>query len=120
MPNETELLRNFIDSSDAFIYLKDGEGRFLMVNDHSAALAGTTKEEMIGKTDYDFFSKEDSDMFREKDLKVTEAGKPMTFKLKVSTDGGEITVIDHKFPISVEGHPNAIGGIAIDITNIEE
>ncbi len=42
MPNETELLRNFIDSSKAIIYLKDGDGRFLMVNGRAASVAGTT------------------------------------------------------------------------------
>jgi len=120
MATETELLRNFIDSSEAIIYLKDGDGRFLMVNDQAASVAGTTKEEMIGKADYDFFSKEDSDMFRKMDLSVTEIGNPKMFSLKVKTAEGEITVIDHKFPLSVDGHPNAIGGIAIDVTNIEE
>jgi len=120
MPTETELLRNFIDSSDAFIYLKDAEGRFLMVNNRAASVAGTTKEEMIGKTDYNFFSKEDSDMFREMDLSVTETGNPKVFSLKVKTAEGEITVIDHKFPVSVEGSPNAVGGIAIEVSDIEE
>ena len=120
MPNETELLRNFIDSSEAIIYLKDGDGRFLMVNGRAASVAGNTKEEMIGKTDYDFFSKEDSDMFSKMDLSVTETGNPKVFSLKVKTAEGEIKVIDHKFPVSVEGSPNAVGGIAIEVTDVEE
>ena len=78
MPNEAELLRSFIDSSEAVIYLKDEEGRFLMVNSRAAGIADRSIEEFIGKTDYDFYSKEESNMFRELDLKVTEAGKPMT------------------------------------------
>ena len=120
MANEAELLRKFIDSSEAVMYLKDEEGHFLMGNSRAAGVAGTSKEEFIGKTDYDFYSKEDSDMFRSQDLKVAEAGKPMTFKLIVATDEGELTFIDHKFPVSVEGHPNAVGGIAIDITHTNE
>ena len=120
MASEADLLRNFIDSSQAVIYIKDEEGRFLMVNSRAAGIAGKSKEEFLGKTDYDFYSKEESDMFRELDLKVTAAGKPMTFKFNVTTAEGELTFIDHKFPVSVEGHPNAVGGIAIDITNTEE
>ena len=119
MPNQAELLRKFIDSAQAVIYMKDAEGRFLMVNDHSAELAGTTKEEMIGKTDYDFYSKENSDMFREMDLSVTAAGKPKVFKFNVQTAEGEITVVDHKFPVSVEGSPEAVGGIAIEVTDVD-
>ena len=120
MASETDLLRNFIDSSEAVIYLKDAEGRFLMVNEHSAELADTTKEEMIGKTDYDFYSKEDSDMFREMDLSVTETGNPEVFIFNVKSAEGEITVVDHKFPVDVEGSPGAVGGIAIEVTDVEE
>jgi len=120
MANEADLLRSFIDSAEAVIYLKDGEGRFLMVNSRAAAAAGSSKEELIGKTDYDFYPKEDSDMFRSQDLKVVGAGRPMTFKTTINLGGKDITFIDHKFPVSVEGNPGAVGGVAIDITETEE
>jgi len=119
MANETNLIQNFIDSSDAFIYLKDGEGRILMVNRRLAEMLKLSKEEVIGKTDYDFFTKEDAEMFRANDRKVIETGTPMNFKSSISTPDGQITVIDHKFPVSVDGSPNAVGGIAIDITDSE-
>ncbi|NQY92475.1 MAG: PAS domain S-box protein, partial [Deltaproteobacteria bacterium] len=32
MPIESDLLKNFFESSDAILYLKDEEGRFLMVS----------------------------------------------------------------------------------------
>ncbi len=119
MAKETNLIQNFIDSSDEFIYLKDGEGRILMVNRRLAEMLKLSKEEVIGKTDYDFFTKEDAEMFRANDRKVIETGTPMNFKSSISTPDGQITVIDHKFPVSVEGSPNAVGGIAIDITDSE-
>ena len=119
MANEANLIQNFIDSSNAFIYLKDGEGRFLMVNRRVAEMLKVSKEEVIGKTDYDFFPKEEADKFRANDRKVAETGTPMNFKGGVSLPDGQITIIDHKFPVSVEGSPNAVGGIALDITDIE-
>ncbi|MGI9534198.1 MAG: PAS domain-containing protein [Thermodesulfobacteriota bacterium] len=120
MANETDLIQKFIDSSHAVIYIKDEQGRFIMVNRYAAGLVNLSPEDFVGKTDHDFFSKEDSDMFRANDLKVTEAGTPMSFKGKHTTEGGERTIIDHKFPVSLEGHPNSVGGIAIDITDLEE
>ena len=120
MSNGEEVLRRFIDSSEAVIYLKDEDGRFLMVNSRAAGVVKKSIEDFIGKTDYDFYSGEDSDMFRSQDLKVTEAGRPMTFKSSIVVDGRELTFIDHKFPVSVEGYPNAVGGIAIDITVTDE
>jgi PAS domain S-box-containing protein len=119
MADEANLIQNFIDSSNASIYLKDEQGRILMVNRQLAETLKVSKEQVIGKTDYDFFSKEDADMFRANDRKVIETGTPMNFKGSVSLPGGQITIIDHKFPVSVEGSPNAVGGIAIDITDIE-
>ncbi len=119
MAKETNLIQNFIDSSDAFIYLKDGEGHFLMVNRRLAEMLKLSKEEVIDKTEYDFLSKEDADMFLANDRKVIETGNAMNFKSSISTPDGQITVIDHKFPVSVEGSPNAVGGIAIDITDSE-
>ena len=115
---QADLIQNFIDSANTFIYLKDDEGRFLMVNRQVAEAFKTSKEEVMGKTDYDFFSKEEADKFREYDRKVAEAGTPMRFETTASFADGKHTVIDHKFPVSnIEGHPNAVGGIAIDITN---
>ncbi len=77
--NHADFLKNFIDSGEAKMYLKDDQGRFLMVNRSVAEMIGASQEDIIGKTDYDFFSSEDSDQFRKYDLQVAEAGVPMTF-----------------------------------------
>ncbi|MHC4277921.1 MAG: PAS domain-containing protein [Planctomycetota bacterium] len=73
----------------------------------------------MGKTDYDFFPKEEADRFWAHDRKVAETGTPLTFKGTVTFDDGQHSIVDHKFPVSVEGSPNAVGGIAIDITESE-
>ncbi len=119
MANEASLIQNFIDSSNAVIYLKDDQGRFLMVNRRLAELLRSSKEEMIGKTSYDCSSKEAGDKSRTNDRKVAKAGTPMTFKVTITRDDGQHTFISHKFPVSVEGFPNALGGISIEITDSE-
>jgi PAS domain S-box-containing protein len=121
MANEANLLQNFIDSSNAVIYLKDEQGRLLMVNRRAAEMAKLSKDEIIGKTDDDLnlFPKEEVDRWRAHNRKVTEAGTPMNFKETVTFADGQRTFITNKFPVSVEGSPNAVGGIAIDITEIE-
>jgi len=120
MANEANLIQNFIDSSNAVIYLKDDQGRFLMVNPAFEKLFKSTKEQIIGKTGYDFVSKEEADKFRADDLKVTEAGAPINFKDSVLFPDGPRTYISHKFPVSnIEGSPKAVGGISIDITESE-
>ncbi|MDA2919606.1 PAS domain-containing protein [Desulfobacterota bacterium AH_259_B03_O07] len=119
MADEAKLIQNFIDSSDAIILLKDEQGRFLMVNRRFAEIHKLSKEELIGKTDYDTLSKEEAEKFRAYDRKVTETGTPIIFKDTVSYPSGQIRIIVHKFPVSIEGSPNAVGSIAIDITETE-
>jgi PAS domain S-box-containing protein len=119
MSDEINFYEKFIDSCDAVVYLKDKDGRFLMVNPGLAKMVGAPIEEIIGKTDYDFATKEQADKWREQDKKIAETGIPMTFKFTVSSPEGEITLIDHKFPVQIDEQPKAVGGIAINITEIE-
>jgi PAS domain S-box-containing protein len=55
MAGKADLIERFMDSSDAFAYLKDEKGRYLMVNRKAAEVAKWSKDEFIGKTDYDIF-----------------------------------------------------------------
>ena len=118
--NQADLIQKFLDSANAALYLKDAEGRFLMVNRRMTEQLKASKEEIIGKTDYDFFPKKDADMFRANDQQVAEAGVPINFKTTVAFADGDHTFFDHKFPVAdIEGSPNAVGGIAIKVTKTD-
>ncbi len=47
-------LRQILDAVPSSIFVKDREGRFLVVNRSAAGIYGATVEEMLGKTDLDF------------------------------------------------------------------
>ena len=117
---EIEFSQNLIDSADAAIYLKDDQGRLLMVNRRVAEMFKVSKEEIIGETDFDFIPKENADEIRDYDRQVAEAGRPMSFNVTVSFNDGPRTFLDYKFPVSdIEGFPRAVGGIAIEVTKTE-
>jgi len=118
MGKEIISIQNFIDSSGAVIYIKDERGRFLMVNHKLAELFRSTKKQILGRTDYDFVTTQQADKWRANDRKVAETGTPMNFKVGVSLTDGQITTVDHKFPVSIEGSPNAVGGIAINFRKL--
>ncbi len=105
-------LERYVDSANAFVYLKDEEGHFLMVNQFLADSVHKSKDELVGKTDYDIVAKHMADQFRKRDEEVRESGKPSDHEDTFTLGGHEYTVHDHKFPVSVEGHPHAVGGIA--------
>ncbi|PKL56406.1 MAG: hypothetical protein CVV34_07935, partial [Methanomicrobiales archaeon HGW-Methanomicrobiales-5] len=57
------------------LFIKDRNHRFVKLNNSFCQFSGQTREETLGKTDYDFFSKEEADIFREKDELVFQTGK---------------------------------------------
>ena len=69
-----ERLQDIIDNTTAVIYLKDQDGRYLLVNDRFEMLHGIRRDEAIGKTDHDLFPPEIADTNRANDLKVLATG----------------------------------------------
>ncbi|MEH2083867.1 MAG: PAS domain S-box protein [Nostoc sp.] len=49
------------------IFVKDRQYRWVLVNDTYCDFVGHSREELIGKSDYDFFPQAEADVFREKD-----------------------------------------------------
>jgi PAS domain S-box-containing protein len=69
-----EYLDKIINAIADPVLVKDCEHRFVLVNDAECHLIGKTREEIIGRTDYDFFPKEQVDVFYQKDEGVFETG----------------------------------------------
>ncbi len=71
-------LRQIIDITPNFIFAKDRNGRFQMVNKAIAELYDTTVENMIGKTDADFNPDPNKvNQFQQQDLNVFENGREL-------------------------------------------
>jgi PAS domain S-box-containing protein len=71
------LLRQIIDANPSLIFVKDWEGRFVLVNQATADIYGTTVESLIGKTDADFNSNaEEVAHFLRDDRQVISSGRP--------------------------------------------
>jgi PAS domain S-box-containing protein len=54
-----QFLRQVIDTNPHIIFVKDWEGRYVLANEATAALYGTTVENLVGKRDADFNPKND-------------------------------------------------------------
>ena len=110
-------LQAIIDNSTAVIFLKDIQGRYILVNREYERLFHVSGEQIKGKTDYDIFPRATADAFRANDLKVLELGTPVEFEEVAPHDGSIHTYIAAKFPLfSSAGVPYAVCGIATDIT----
>ncbi|MBI5564053.1 MAG: PAS domain-containing protein [Chloroflexi bacterium] len=114
-------LRQIIDLVPNFIFAKDAEGRFVLVNQALATAYGTTVEELIGKTDADFArSGEEARHFHEDDLAVIRSGRPLTIpEESITTAMGEVHYLQTtKIPFKLFGSDQAaLLGVAVDITD---
>jgi PAS domain S-box-containing protein len=111
------LLQAIVDNSTAVVYVKDVEGRYLLINRRYEELFHHTRESILGKTDYDVFPSEAADAFRAVDQRVQAAGRPLQIEEIAPHDDGLHTYISIKCPL-YDGSDKvyAVCGISTDIT----
>ena len=121
LTREQNLFNTLISSIPDHVYVKDKNGRFMLVNHSVAARLGTSIENIIGKTDYDFQSKEMADGYRSQEQLLFETGQPIV-NFEESPDpvrGLSGWKLITKVPFrNAEGHIAGLVGINRDITDI--
>jgi PAS domain S-box-containing protein len=111
------LLQAIIDNVTAIVYVKDVQGRYLMINRRFGELFHFTRESIVGKTDYDVFPKDAADAFRAVDERVRMSGTEMQMEESAPHDDGPHTYLSIKCPLQdSSGQLYAICGISTDIT----
>jgi PAS domain S-box-containing protein len=116
-----QLLQAIIDNSAAMIYVKDLQGRYLMVNRRFTEVFHFEQEAISGKTDHDLFPKENADAFRAMDERVAAARTALTEEEAAPHDDGLHTYVSVKCPLhDSAGQPYAVFGISTDITERKE
>ena len=113
-------LQDIIDNTTAVIYVKDREGRFLLVNRRFEMLYDVARDEAPGKSDRDLFSAEQADAFRAKDLQVLSTGISLESEEVARHEDGLHTYLSVRFPMfhatDPNGAPYAVCAISTDIT----
>ncbi len=110
-------LQGILDNSTTLIWIKDSRGRYQLINRRYEELFHITKEQALGKTDYDLFPHEIAEQFLENDRAVLATGKPLSAEERVMQDDGLHTYISLKFPIREPDGSTTVCGIATDVTD---
>ncbi|MBL8156764.1 MAG: PAS domain S-box protein [Anaerolineae bacterium] len=116
-----QLLFNLIDHLPQFVYIKDGEGRFLICNHEAALIRGCqSPRDVIGKTDSDFFTPEIARLYSDKDESVLATGQPILKEEEWMVDaaGRRMWVMTSRFPL-LDRDGSIIGVIATGL-NIDD
>ena len=110
-------LQSVLDNSNALIYVKDMDGRYLLINRHFETTYNLRREETIGRTDADLFTAENAHAYRSNDRRVAESQTPLQVEETLFQEDGPHTYISVKFPLfGPDGTVHATGGISSDIT----
>ncbi len=110
-------LQAILDNTTAVIYLKDKQGRYLLINRQFEDLFHVTRQQVVNKTDFDLFPSKMAEAFQVNDREVLERRTPLEFEEIAPHDQEVRTYISVKFPLcDAAGIPYAVCGISTDIT----
>jgi PAS domain S-box-containing protein len=115
----THFITSILENIPDMIFVKDAKDlRFVRFNQAGERLLGYSREEMIGKNDYDFFPKQEADFFTQKDREVLQGGRVVDIPEEpIHTRSGTRILHTRKIPIySDEGDAIYLLGISEDIT----
>ncbi|HUI64792.1 MAG TPA: PAS domain S-box protein [Bacteroidota bacterium] len=122
-PRSDQFLRQVIDLVPHFVFAKDEDSRFLLMNKAIADAYGTSPEQALGKSDIDFSATpEEARHFHQDDISVIRSGKPKTIPFEEITDiEGKVRYLQTtKIPTQFgpEKTPGILG-VAVDITELK-
>jgi PAS domain S-box-containing protein len=113
--------RSMIDHFPGEIFVKDREGRYLLINQEYDRRYGMSLEHAKGKTMVDFFPQEVVDPNTAAFRQVIETGEAVTIEEQLHYGETNHTNLLVQFPIQDEaGDVIAVGGIGTDITEQKE
>lgn len=110
-------LQSILDNTPLIIFIKDLEGRYLLANKSYREAFNFTREQIIGKTDFELVAENDAKRYREIDEYVIE--KQKNVEIEETIQQGDMTknLLVVKFPLFDKNNTiYGIGGIASDIT----
>ncbi len=115
------ILHGVTEGSTDVIFVKDRQGRYLMVNSTLAGLFGRTVEEMVGAHHGELFVPDEARRIREDDRRIMATGETETYEESFRIGGRERTYLttrgvhrDHR------GEVAGTFGVARDITERKE
>ena len=115
--SQHKLLRAVVEGAQDAIFIKDLEGRYLMVNEACARLFGRTEAAVAGRKDAELLDPADVERVVASDVRVRETAQPHAYEETLTFHGEQRTFNTVKVP-----HRDATGavigiiGVARDIT----
>lgn len=110
-------LQAILDNSTAVIYMKDVQGRYLLINRQFAQIFEVAMQDVLGKSVHALQEASVAKAVAENDQLVIEGGQATQFDEYAKINGKEYYFLSTKFPLyDNQGQVIALCGISTDIT----
>src|SRR5688572_13099949 len=119
--NSSDILQAVIEATPDAIFVKDVEGRYVLVNDAAARFLGRSPAEIIGRRDFELYPEETARQFVEDDRRVLATGRPQAFEgVATGKDGARQAYLVTKGVYrDADGRILGLFGISHDITELQ-
>lgn len=112
------ILNAVIEGTPDAIFVKDIEGRYIMVNSACTRFLNLPAEEILGKNDFDLYERETAEQFHEQDLRVLSTGETHVFEGVASNSAIEqIYLVSKSVYCDDRGRIIGLIGISHNITD---
>jgi len=122
IPNSSDILQAVIEATPDAIFIKDLDGRYVLVNEAAARFIGKSPAEIVGKNDFELYPEEDARAFVEADRQVLATGEPQAFEGVATGQGGthQTYLVTKGVYRDKDGRIVGVFGISHDITELQE
>jgi PAS domain S-box-containing protein len=119
IPNSFDILQAVIEATPDAIFVKDLDGRYVVVNEAAARFLGRPAEEIVGKNDLELYPEETARRFIADDQQVLSAGRPLVFEgVATSAIGTQAYLVTKGVYRDQAGNIQGLFGISHDITEL--
>jgi len=117
----TEEITSILNYTPDVVYIKDTEGRYLMVNPRYEEIFGVRSADIRGKRADEFLPRELAEEFQMSDQMALVEQRSCQVENQIPRGDGVHTYLSVKFPIYDEsGQISGVGGISTDITELKK
>lgn len=118
---QSEFLNLVINSSSNLFFVKDEEHKWVILNDAFVSILGHSREELIGKSDFDIFPTHQAEVFWQKDEEVFAKGKSVSEEDFTGSNNKIRRMLTYK-NLYVDSSTNRryVVGFAYDITELKK
>ncbi len=115
------LLCSVIEGTRDAVFVKDRQGRYVLINSSGAQMLGRPIDEIIGREDREFMPAREGEPWQREDSAVLLTGQPRYLEEEITVNGSQKTYLTDRYPrFNGRGEVEGLIGIARDISDRQQ